>query len=143
MLRISEETNKLLDDVEQLAQRKLHYRAEIAMLIELTQAQHQQRLFDDIVFLAKFLWNSSNVMRRIGPTDEGYTKLSAEFRDAVEKFSTLIKTLIKEGQGDIKKQFMKKFFTMSQESMNHLIQLASDMSWLKNYSIDTKKQLFQ
>lgn len=143
MQHVSDATNNLLDNVERLARRKLQYRRYISQLIELATVQHHQRLFEDAIFLAKFLWNSTNLMHRIGLTDQAYPKLSAEFRDALEKFSTLIKTLVKEGPDDTKKLFSSTFFSMTQESADHLIQLAADLSWLKNYSIDTKQPLFR
>lgn len=139
----SKETGNLLDRIERTTGHKLRYRFEIATLIELAARNRQQSIFEDIIFFAKFLRNSYTVMQRIGTADEGYPKLSAEFRDGLEKFSTLIKTLVKEGPDEIKNSFITTFFTMSQESMNHLLQLASDLSWVKNYSIDTKQPLFQ
>lgn len=158
------ETAKLLDEIEVFAQRKLRYRPEISALLELVprgsakgiplgdfalgstpltiaSGLGRREMLADIIFLAKFLWNVYNLMQRIGPAEEGYPKLSAEFRDALEKFSTLIKTLIKESSEEMKEKFKTTFFSLSQESMSNLVQLASDLSWLKNYAIDTKKSL--
>lgn len=138
MMPVRAETVALLNAVEQFAQRKLQYRPQISVLIDLTESYQQKRIFEDIIFLAKFLWNAYNLMQRIGPTGEGYPQLSAQFRDAHERCSTLIKTLIKEGPPELKEQFKTLFFSVSHESMNNLIDLCSDLSWLKNYSIDTK-----
>lgn len=143
MQQVSDATDNLLDTVEHLAQRKLQYRAQISQLIELARTQRRERLFEDAIFLAKFLWKSSNLMHRIGPADEGYPKVSAEFRDALEKFSTMIKTLVKESPDDIKDSFVSTFFAMTRESLDHLLRLAAELSWLKNYTIDTKQPLFR
>lgn len=143
MQQVSDATNNLLDNVEHFAQRKLRYRTHVAQLIELARERHQQRLFEDTIFLAKFLWNASGIMHRIGPADQGYPKLAAEFRDAVEKFSTLVKTLAKESPDEVKQSFILTFFAMTQESMDHLIALAADLSSVKNYIIDTKQPLFR
>lgn len=142
MLSTRRETAELLSDVEQFAQRQLRYRSEISAFIDIATTHQQQKIFEDIIFLAKFLWNAYNLMQRIGPMGEGYSKLSGEFRDSLEKFSTLIKTLIKEGPEELKEKFKAMFFSMSSEHLNNLIQLSCDLSWLKNYSIDTKHSLF-
>lgn len=112
-------------------------------MVDLAVADQQKYMFDDIIFLAKFLWNSYNVMQRIGASGEGYPKLSAEFQESFEKFSTLVKTLIKEGPEEVKESFKTTFFPMSQDTLSNLIQFASELSWLKNYSIDMKKSLFE
>jgi len=143
MQQVSNATDSLLDDVERLAQRKLQYRAQISQLIEVARTRRRERLFEDAIFLAKFLWNANNLMHRIGPADQGFPKLSAEFRDALEKFSTTIKTLVKESPDDIKKSFISTFFATTQESLDHLLRLAGDLRWLKNYTIDTRQSLFR
>ena len=142
MLTVQQKALELLDTIERFAQRKFRYRTEISTMLELAVSRNQKRVFEDIMFLAKFLWNSYNLMQRLGPMGEEHPKLTAEFRESLEKFSTLMKALLKEGPDDIKESYKVNFFTMSQESMNNLIQLASELSWLKNYSIDTKQPLF-
>lgn len=143
MLTIRKETHRLLDTVERHTGHSLRLRERILTLMELAVSHHQERLLDDLIFLAKFLWNSHNLMQRIGPDAEGYPKLAGEFRDSVEKFSTLVKTLVKEGPDEVKGSFAKDFFLMSPEALDNLMQLAHDLSWLKNYAIDTKRSLFE
>src|SRR5713101_5796458 len=127
---------EFLGDVERFANRKLYYRSEIATLVRLAMTYPQKGIFEEIIFLAKFLWNSYNVMQRIGPAGEGYPKLSAEFRDTLEKMTTLIK----EGPEEVREKF-KTLFSMSHESMNNLLRLIDDLSWVKNYSIDTQRSI--
>lgn len=134
--------HNVLDEVERFAGRKLQYRADIIVLMELAVSYQQRRMFDDVMFLAKFLKNAHHILQRIGPNDEGYPKLSAEFREALEKFTTLVKTIIKEGPEDVKQSFTARFFTLTQQSLTNLLQLAADVSWVKNYTIDTKRQIF-
>ena len=143
MVAIRHDTAQLLDAVEQHAGHTLRYRNQILVLLELSTARRQERLFEDLIFVSKFLWNSYNLMRRTEPGTDGYPNLAAEFRDSMEKFTTLVKTLIKEGPGAVKGSFKEDFFTLSPETPERLIRLAQDLSWLKNYSIDTKHPLFE
>jgi hypothetical protein len=136
-------TEHLLENVERFAGRTLRRRTDVQAIVHLAATQGQGQMFEDIIFLAKFLWNSFNVMQRIGTSSDGYPKLAAEFRDSIEKFSTLIKTVIKEGPEETKTAFRQRYFSQTQESIQNLIQLASDLSWVKNYAIDTKEPLLK
>lgn len=137
------ETLQFLDGVEKWADQKLHYRQEIAELVELAAPQRQEQVFEEVVFLSKFLWNTYNVLKRIGPQGEGYEPLSAEFKYSLEKTVGLLKNLMNRGPTELKQKFESSFFAMSQESMNNLIRLFHDLSWIKNYSIDTKRTVIR
>jgi len=143
MVMIRSETRTLLDSVEHHTGHELQLRDRISLLMEMAVAHRQEHVFHDLIFLAKFLWNSYNVMQRIGSDAEGYPKLAAEFRDSVEKFSTLVKTLVKEGPEEVKESFKADFLRLSGDSLDNLIRLARDLSWIKNYSIDTRQPIFE
>ncbi|MEK6565960.1 MAG: hypothetical protein AABZ41_04560, partial [Bacteroidota bacterium] len=93
-------------------------------------------LFNDAIFHAKFVVKSQDVMKRIGPTGEGYDKLSTEFSASVEKASALLKTLVKEAPDEVKQQFVRMFFSMDQDSLSRLMRLFADLSWVKNWQVD-------
>jgi hypothetical protein len=88
------------------------------------------------MFHAKFVVKSQEVMKRIGPTGEGYDKLSTEFSASVEKASTLLKTLVKEAPDEVKEQFVRMFFPVDQDSLSRLMKLFVDLSWVKNWQVD-------
>ena len=132
--RISDFLRKL----EQHANGKLEYPEELAGLIEAA-SPGRARVFDDAVFHAKFVVKVQEVMKRVGPTGEGYDKLSSEFSASVEKATALLKTLVKEAPDDFKERFIKRFLSLDQDSLSHLMKLFVDLSWIKNWQVDGKR----
>ncbi|MFQ5797960.1 MAG: hypothetical protein ACE5H0_04600 [Bacteroidota bacterium] len=140
-MRISEQTRRFVQELDEYSSRRLKNQEELAQIIELAQTQRKQQVLDDIAFFAKSLWNTFNVMQRTGPAGEGYDKLSILFNENYEKVSTLIRTLVKEAPEDVKDHFKVKFFSLTHEGMSQMMNLIHDVSWLKNWGIDHKKTL--
>ena len=136
MMRIREETRVFLDEVERSSGKKFLLRKEIALLYELAEQRSLRSVFDDITFYAKFISHASLILRRFGPTSDETTKLSQEFKEKLEKISTLMKSLLDEAPDDMRESFMTRFFFLSRESMNSLMALLQELSWIKNYSLD-------
>ena len=132
-------TESLLSEIEQFAQRKFRYRLEIGLLIETANSLSLRRELDDILFNAKFLTNASALLKRVGSDSPETVKLSSEFGDGVEKVSTLLRTLIKESPTEIRDLFLKRFLSLSAESMHELLSLCSELSWMKNYSLEQNR----
>jgi hypothetical protein len=134
---MKDSTREFLADLEVFAKRKLSFPSEVGDLVELGASKRE--VLEDIVFHAKFITNSYRVMSRIGFDAEGYDKLSAEFKESLEKASTLIKTLVKESPEEIKAKFSTRFFQLDQESLSMLMSLLADLTWVKNWMVDGKK----
>lgn len=133
------ETAEFLDQLEKYANRKLHFRPEVGTLIEIAKDSGKAQVFEDIVFFAKFISNSSKVMSRVGVMGEGYEKLAVEFKESLEKVSTLLKTLVKDSPEEIKTVFTHRFFQLDQESLEMFMKLLSDLTWVKNWVVDGSK----
>lgn len=132
---VSPRISEFLRELEQYSKRKPEFPAELASLIEAA-SPGRTALFNDAMFHAKFVVKSQEVMKRIGPTGEGYEKLSTEFSASVEKASALLKTLVKEAPDEVKQQFVRMFFSMDHDSFSRLMKLFADLSWVKNWQVD-------
>lgn len=132
------ETESYLSNVERFAKRTFRFRMEIGIIVELAATPSLRRALDDLLFIAKFVTNAFNVLKRVGSSTEDTVKLSAEFKDGMEKGSALLKTMVKEAPDDVKKIFLTKFLSHSHENLNDLLALFYELSWLKNYSLDNK-----
>ena len=139
MIPIRRETQAFLDEVEKSTGRKFLFRYEVELLVEIADQRSMRQVFDDITFYAKFLSHSSTILKRFGPNNDETVKLSVEFKEKLEKTSTLIKTLIKEAPDSVKQQFMARFLSLSHESMNTFLLLLYELSWIKNYLLDQER----
>jgi predicted Zn-dependent peptidase len=123
---------------EAFAARAFRYRDDMTFLLEACRARHQQQLFDDLVFYAKFITNALQILRRVGADNADAVKLSAELRDMLEKTTTLLRTIVKEEPGERRQRFLDTFLALSQPSMAELTALCAELAWVKNYMLDQR-----
>ena len=133
---VSQQTSSLLSSLQDFSKQKLRHAEDLASLIELSRLRRQSQVMDDLSFVSKFLVNTKGVMERIGKAGEGYDKLSFEFAEGLEKASTFVRLLVKEAPDDVKRHFTSAYFALTPESLNLLMELLYDLSWLKNWEID-------
>ena len=133
---VSQQTESFVASLQDYSRHALRHSTDLASLIELSRLHHQQQVLDDLSFLSKFLINADSVMKRIGIGGEGYSKLSFEFTENLEKASTLIRLLVKEAPDEVKKHFMSAYFGMTHGGLTALMELLHDIAWLKNWEID-------
>ena len=133
-------TGQYLDAVEAFSGKKFQFRGEIGMLLECATARNMHQVFEDITFLAKFVTNASGVLKRVGPSHADAAKLVGEFKDNLEKVSTLLRTLVKEEPADARQQLLSRFFSLSHDSLDNLLVLLSELSRIKNYTLDQKRE---
>ena len=133
---VSQETASFVSSLQNYSRSTLRHADDLAFLIELSRIHDQSQVLDDVCFLSKFLVNTNAVMKRIGKNAEGYTKLSFEFSENLEKASTFIRLLVKEAPDDVKRHFISTYFEMTQSGMSLLMELLYDIAWLKNWNID-------
>lgn len=135
-MTIRPESQQFVQELESYAKIPLTCKEEIALLLDQARSGGKMEVFEDVAFFAKFITKSHDLMKRIGPDGEGYDKVAAEFQSAIEKVTSLIRTLIKEGPGDVKQRFMKHYFRMEPESFAALMRLIRELAWVKNWMLD-------
>ncbi|MCI0708352.1 MAG: hypothetical protein L0Y80_12810, partial [Ignavibacteriae bacterium] len=93
---------------------------------------------EDAAFHAKFITRSLDIMRRIGKDADGYAKMEGEFNASTEKALTLLRTLVKDAPDEVKQHFVQNFISPSGENLPRLLQLFSELTWIKNWMVDGK-----
>ena len=136
MIGASPETEALLNNVELRSGKKFTCHVEIACLLDTAAARELPQMMEDILFYSKFITKASGILWRVGPSADETAKLAAEFRETIEKTSTLIRTLIKESPPEVKNHFVGKFLVLSQSSMETFLVLCKELSLVKNYLLD-------
>jgi hypothetical protein len=100
----------------------------------------EREILDELGFYAKFLHRTYGIMTRIGRDGDGYERLSHGFSEAVGKIRTLISSLLSGAPEDVRDRFAATYLPMSREGLDNLLSLCHDLSWYKNWLIDTKRQ---
>ena len=130
-------TDAYLTGVEKFAGKTFLHRKEIGLLIDLAGERSRQTQFDELVFLAKFSSHSFAILKRTGLQSEDTAKLSAEFSESLRRIASLLELLTADAPAEISRIFQTSFLVPSPENMSRLIAFLHELSWLKNYALDT------
>ncbi len=137
-MKIHPEITEFVKGIEVYSRRKMNYPLEVGEILQISVQDGLTKEFEELIFQAKFLTQVQTVMNQIGNKAEGFEKLSAEFNSGIKRSMDLLKNLIGRNELDITHKYSITFFAMETESLNCLIKLYSDLSWIKNWQIDGK-----
>ena len=90
-MRFSEDTIDLILDIKEYSGGKLRNEFELSALIEHTIYRNNQKIFNDIIFKAKFLKGLSRVLAGKIENNESREKLFSEYTEEIKNFTELIK----------------------------------------------------
>lgn len=133
---LQEKTKRFIEELQTHFGRMLAFPRDVGLLLDQAHAHGMDEVFRDVIFQAKFVTRTREIMDRIGRGGEGFDKLSSEFQNSIEKSTTLTKTIVKESPEDIKQHFVKDFFGLDQASFGNFLKLLEDLSWVKNFELD-------
>jgi len=139
-MEFSTGTVSLLSELDVFSGGKIKHRSDLGMLLESGRIPPERDVLDELGFYSKFLHRAYAIMTRIGRSGEGYDRLANEFSEAVTKIRTLAASLIAGAPEDVRKRFTATYLAMSQEGLDNLISLCRDISWYKNWLIDTGRR---
>lgn len=117
---------------------KLNYPVEVGELLGIVIQTRTENDFEELIFQAKFLVKAQDVMKRIGPSAEGYDKLSTEFQSGIKNAVNRLKVIIDKATDESKQKYFNTYFSMETDSYNRLLKLFSDLSWMKNWQVDRR-----
>jgi hypothetical protein len=129
---------EFIANLEAFGKRKMNYPMEVGEILQIAFQTGLTNEFEDLIFQAKFLVRTREVMQHIGCEAEGFEKLSTEFQAGVKKSMDLLKMLIGRATGDVTQIYSGSFFAMDSESFDRLMKFYTDLSWIKNWQIDGK-----
>jgi hypothetical protein len=137
-MTISPDIAKFVTDLEVYYNRKLNYPLEVGEILQIIVQTGLKNEFEELIFQAKFLVRMQDVMNQISNEAEGFEKLLAEFQSGAKRAMDLLKIIVGRADTDVAQKYSDTFFAMEIESFARLINLYSDLSWIKNWQIDRK-----
>lgn len=141
-MKISKDTEKLIEEISDFAERPLRNRFEVSVLIETS--LREPKIFKDLIFKAKYINGLKKVLSGRSINKDGYMeKIFAEFNKSLEKFlSTLKEVVLASGDSNIK-FFEEKYFRLTQESMANVMTLVDDLAIVKEFFNSRPKEIQQ
>jgi hypothetical protein len=135
-MTIRPDIKEFVTGLEMFCKKKLNYPLEVGELLQITVQTGLKNEFEELIFQAKFLVRTQDVMKHIDHEMQGFERLSTEFQSGVERSKDLLKILVERAATDITQKYSDTFLAMETESFARLMKFYSDLSWIKNWQID-------
>jgi len=136
-MELSPATESVLAELDSFSGGKLARRSDLGVLIDSGRVQPGRDMLEELAFYSKFLHRTHGIMTRIGRDGQGYDRLAKEFSDAVGKTRSLLTSLIAGAPEHVRAPFSATYLAMTQEALKDLLALCRDLSWYKNWLLDT------
>lgn len=151
-MKLSENTANLVLEIKEFSSNKLKNEADVSLLIECSIPETKQKLFEDMIFTAKYLnglgkilhSNMGGILQTGGIEEDKINenaeeKIRDEFRQNMLRFTSQLSEIINEVTGDDRENFSGKYLAMNSTSLINLTNLIYDLSWVKKYMNSRKK----
>lgn len=135
----SDATEEFLRMLQRFSGGKLTRTQDLGTLIELGRREGMDNILSELSFVAKFLSRTHGLMARIGREGEGYDKLAQEFGSGMERARVLVEALVAAAPDVVRQHFHATYLSMTQPGVQNLMALYYDLSWYKNWLIDSGK----
>lgn len=100
-------------------------------------ADHQEHeALGELSFAAKYLTRVQGAIRKQVPESELYAKLEEEFSFGVHSFHAKLTDFVSTAEEDFRSMVERHYLAVSQEALRHLMELAEDFTWLKNWELE-------
>ncbi|MBL8016720.1 MAG: hypothetical protein JNK43_05565 [Ignavibacteria bacterium] len=148
-MKISSDTNKLIEVLTEYSGSKLKNIPELLFLVELAKTSSKDKLFYDIQFTAKYLNGLGKILQsNVAVTtqkkpgsngepppsaEEAREKIMGEYKANMIKLTNYLKDMLLDAEEEDRKSFEEKYLALSRTSMVNLTTLIYDLSWLKRY----------
>ncbi|MDR3666462.1 MAG: hypothetical protein P4L35_06450 [Ignavibacteriaceae bacterium] len=132
----------IIEEIDEFSQYKLNKKADLKTLYSLSVNEGKGKTFEELSFTAKYAEGLMRVLK-IGvsnPEVKSLDHIKKDFTHNMQKIVDQMKELVADADEHIKRYFEQTYFDMSQQSMQNLTLLLSDLEWAKKYFNMQKRQ---
>ena len=139
-MQLSEDTLQVLSFLDYTSGNNLRKRNDLGTILEIGAATGDYETIDSIIFNGKYLWNLHILLKRENLEQDAFEKLLGEIEITVAELTKLLKKLT----GSIREfdphRFNDIYFTGDNGAFRNLIDLAHDLSRLKEVQNTLKRK---
>ena len=128
--------NTFVGELERYARRSFQYAPELALLVGCARSEELLKVLRDAAFRAKFIAKTTEVMERVGPTGEGFQRLSTELESAVGAVRRDLAELLASIPAGARASFESRLLLLGPESFGAFLGFMQELAWLKNWELD-------
>ena len=132
---------QFVEKLDKFSSNKLKNKEDLTRIINTAFKYSTENLIKDASFSAKYIQGLVKIIRR-GDTDieeDYFIKIKKELADNLEKIKSNLKEIMKGESSFITNIFNEKYFELSQDAMNNLLDLCDDLGWVKVYLNEYKE----
>lgn len=139
-MKIGEDTQKVLDFLDDFSEGGIRKRNDIALLLEVAASFNQHEVFNQLVFTGKSVWNLSKKIKKIDPHQEGAELVRNEFSKQLDELKRLLAVLVSQSEdNEMAERFETTYFIITQGAVKNLTDLSHDLSVMKELQSKSKK----
>lgn len=137
-----EEANKFCEQVEEFSKGKIQNSEDLNRIIEVIFKENNFELLKELSFTAKYSQGLMTIFQtRSSDIEEDYfEKIKNEYAESIKKIRSDLEVVINQSSSFIQGIFKEKYLGMTHESMSNIKILIEDLSWIKMYLNDKKRQ---
>jgi GTPase SAR1 family protein len=131
----------LLKKVDEFSEFKLQRRDDLQILFTEGVKEENKKLFEDLVFTAKYVQGLMKVMKMGQENSEvkSLEHVKTDLTKNMEKVVEQIREIISNSSKSDKDYIEKNFLEMSPDAFKNLNELLADLDWTKKYLNDLKR----
>jgi hypothetical protein len=133
-MNISDDTTKLLLDINDFSDDFIKHNYEISILVEAAFTAGDKDEFEKVIFTGKYLNGLKTIMSRNVSSDKSAReRIENEFKVNTGKLIKYLKDIVENTDEETKKYFRENYFSLTGNSLDNVLSLAGDLSLIKKY----------
>ncbi|MEN6510904.1 MAG: hypothetical protein ABFD00_03625 [Chloroherpetonaceae bacterium] len=130
-MKISADTQSVIDFLQMISDNGIRKPIDLAAILEVGATYSQDELVQSIIFTGKSIWNLSKILTR-SPDSAAIDKINREFRDNIDEMQNQLRKITDFVEMADVQRFNIVYLQKDLGSMRNIIDLAHDLSILKD-----------
>jgi hypothetical protein len=130
-MELSKDTLQVLEFLDYTTGNNLRKRNDIGLILEIGAGKGKFVLIDKLIFTGSYLWRLYRLLIGQDISEDDAYKLQRELAGTLQNFKDYLTELISNAEPESKKRFNALYFPNEQGAFRNLIDLAYDISKLK------------
>ena len=125
----------IIDEIDDFSLHRLNKKSDIKTLFCLSVKDNKEKTFEELSFTAKYVQGLMRVLKTgtSNPEVKSLEHIRKDFTHNMKKIVDQMKEIVVNADEQIKRYFETTYFDMSQQGMQNLTLILSDLEWAKKY----------
>ena len=132
----------IIDEIDDFSLHRLNKKSDLKTLFCLSVKDNKEKTFEELSFTAKYVQGLMRVLKTgtSNPEVKSLEHIRKDFTHNMKKIVDQMKEIVVNADEQIKRYFETTYFDMSQQGMQNLTLILSDLEWAKKYFNLQKRQ---